>query len=65
MEPVFQTPDFASVSNYPDECRARFMAACAARSAARYHAMKKQHFAEAQEALDDFLLWLQVYGDNA
>lgn len=57
MDPI----DFANVSNFPADCKARFLAACAKRAEARYHAVKKTHFAEAEQALDDFLLWLSVY----
>ena len=59
MEPI----EFESVASYPEECKARFLAACAKRAEAKFHAVKKTHFAEAEAALDDFLLFLKIYGE--
>jgi hypothetical protein len=59
MEP--EVPTYESVVNYPADCKARFLAACAKRAEARYHAVKKTHFAEAEQAIDDYLLWLSIY----
>lgn len=60
MDPEMM-PDFESVANYPADCKARFLAACARRAEARYHAVKKVHAQEAWDAIEDYLLWLSIY----
>lgn len=62
MEPVFQPPAFVQVATYPEDCKGRFMLALAKRKAAPYHVDKRRYEAEAWAAVDDYLVWLDVYG---
>ena len=61
-KPVFKAPAFDEVANYPLECRTRFLGLTAARQAARYHADKRAILHDIEQVLDEYLLWLEVYG---
>jgi hypothetical protein len=63
-EPVFEAPEFDRVANYPDECRARFLALCGQRLTASPGRLQHFIMPDIDATLDDFLCWYSVYGDG-
>ena len=55
MEPVFEAPRFDQLSNYPVECRERFMTLSTPNHRAPMWKIDK--------CLDDYNLWLSIYSD--
>ena len=57
MMPLFKTPRF---DDFGEECRTKFLDACAARMVCPFHVDKRKFEAIAWEAVDACLDWLEI-----